>query len=146
MSLRFPLFVNLSGRKAVVIGGGTVGLRRAGALRAFGAAVVVVAPSLGEPLDGIEHLERRYREGDLAEAFLAVAATDDRAVNHAVWEEARAGGVLINVCDCQSECDFFFPAICRAEHLVAGVAGDGGDHRRTAQAAAAIRKTLEELP
>ena len=146
MSLRFPFFVDLSGKKAVVVGGGTVGLRRARVLRDFGAAVTVVAPSLGAPLEGLAHIARRYQAGDLAEAFLAVAATDDRAVNRAVWEEAQGRGVWVNVCDCQSECGFFFPAICRTGNLVAGVAGDGTDHRRTAQAAAAIRKALEELP
>ena len=146
MSPRFPLFMDLSGKKAVVIGGGQVGLRRAEALRDFGAEVTVISPSLGRPLEGAAHLARAYRRGDLAGAILAVAATDDRAVNHAVWEEARAGGVLVNVCDCRSECDFFFPAICQAGNLVAGVVGDGGDPRRTARAAAAIRKTLEELP
>ena len=87
MSLRFPFFVDLSGKKAVVVGGGTVGLRRARVLRDFGAAVTVVAPSLGAPLEGVAHIARRYQAGDLAEAFLAVAATDDRAVNRAVWEE-----------------------------------------------------------
>ena len=106
----------------------------------------MVAPSLGAPLEGVAHIARRYQAGDLAEAFLAVAATDDRAVNRAVWEEAQGRGVWVNVCDCQSECGFFFPAICRSGHLAAGVAGDGTDHRRTAQAAAAIRKALEELP
>ena len=146
MSLRFPFFVDLSGKKAVVIGGGTVGLRRARVLRDFGAAVTVVAPSLGAPLVGVAHIARRYQAGDLAGAFLAVAATNDRAVNRAVWEEAQDSGVLVNVCDCQSECGFFFPAICRTGNRVAGVAGDGTDHRRTAQAAAAIRKALEELP
>lgn len=146
MSLRFPLFVDLSGKKAVVVGGGAVGLRRARALWEFGAAVTVIAPSLGALPEGAARLERRYQAGDLAGAFLAVAATDDRAVNHAVWEEARSGGVLVNVCDCPEECDFFFPALCRAGNLSAGVAGDGSDHRRTARAAAAIRKTLEELP
>ena len=75
-----------------------------------------------------------------------MAATDSREVNHAVWAEARAGGVLVNVCDCPEECDFFFPALCRTETLSVGIAGDGSDHRRTARAAAAIRKTLEELP
>ena len=111
MSLRFPFFVDLSGKKAVVVGGGTVGLRRARVLRDFGAAVTVVAPSLGAPLEGVAHIARRYQAGDLAEAFLAVAATDDRAVNRAVWEEAQGRGVWVNVCDCQSECGFFFPAI-----------------------------------
>lgn len=146
MRLRFPLFVDLNGKKAVVVGGGQVGLRRAEVLRDFGADVTVVAPSLGRPAEGVAHWARAYRRGDLAGAFLAVAATDDRGVNHAVWEEARAGGIPVNVCDCRSECDFFFPAICQSGNLVAGVVGDGGDHRRTARAAAAIRKTLEELP
>ena len=90
-------------------------------------------------------LLRAYCEGDLAGAFLVVAATNDRRVNHAVYVEAKRRGILVNVCDCQSECDFFFPAICRAETLVAGVVGDGSDHRKTARAAKAIRKTLEEL-
>ena len=145
MSPRFPLFVDLSGKKAVVVGGGTVGLRRAAILRDFGAAVTVISPAPGEPLEGISHLARNYRAGDLAGAFLAVAATDDRAVNRAVWEEARTRSVPVNVCDCPGECDFFFPAICRSGDLVAGVTGGGADHRRTARAAAAIRKTLEEL-
>ena len=78
--------------------------------------------------------------------FYDLAERSNRAVNRAVWEEAQGRGVWVNVCDCQSECGFFFPAICRAGNLVAGVAGDGTDHRRTAQAAAAIRKALAELP
>ena len=143
---RFPLFVDLAGKKAVVIGGGTVGLRRAKVLRDFGADVAVISPRLTEETPGIHHIPRPYCPGDLAGAYLALAAADDPAVNAAAGEEARSLGVLFNRSDCPAECDFFFPAICRAEHLVAGVAGDGGDHRRTAQAAAAIRKTLEELP
>ena len=145
MELRFPLFMDLTGKPAVVVGGGTIGLRRAGVLRDFGAAVTVIAPEVTGSLDGMKPLLRAYCEGDLAGAFLVVAATNDRRVNHAVYVEAKRRGILVNVCDCQSECDFFFPAICRTETLVAGVVGDGSDHRKTARAAKAIRKTLEEL-
>ena len=145
MELRFPLFMDLTGKPAVVVGGGTIGLRRAGVLRDFGAEVTVIAPAGQEKPKGVRYIRRPYGTGDLTGAFLAVAATDDRAVNRAVYEEAKRLGIPVNVCDCQSECDFFFPAICRTETLVAGVVGDGSDHRKTAQAAKAIRKTLEEL-
>ena len=60
-------------------------------------------------------------------------------------EEARALGIPVSVADAQEECTFFFPAVCLGDGLVAGVVSDGVGHRRTAEAAKAIRKTLEEL-
>lgn len=93
---RFPLFVDLTGRRAVVVGGGPVGLRRAAALARFGAAVTVIAPALAGPVgEGAAHAARPYRPGDLEGAFLAVAAAGDPAVNAAVGEEARRLGIQI---------------------------------------------------
>ncbi len=145
MDLRFPLFIDLTGRPVTVVGGGRIALRRARVLRDFGARVTVVAPALGGEAEGLRWTPRAYRPGDLRGAFLAVAATDDRAVNHAVYEEAAALGIPVNVCDCPAECGFFFPAVCRGEGLVAGLVGDGSDHYRTARAAAAVRRALEEI-
>ena len=144
-SKRFPLFIDLTGRRAVVVGGGTVGLRRAGVLLRFGAEVTVVSPRLAAPLEGVRHIPRTYREGDLQGAFLAVAATDDAAVNAAVGREARRAGVVFNRGDCPEACDFFFPAVCEGKNLVAGIVGDGRDHRRTARAARRVREILEEM-
>ena len=145
MDLRFPLFVDLTGKPVVVVGGGAVGLRRAAALRDFGAKVTVIAPAFQETLEGVAYTCRPYKAGDLAGAFLAIAATDSREVNHAVYEEARDLGIPVNVCDCQGECGFFFPAVCRTQTLVAGVVGDGSDHKKTARAAKAVRRALEEM-
>ena len=139
---RFPLFVDLTGRAAVVVGGGTVGLRRAGVLRSFGALVTVVSPSLSRDLEGIRHVARAYMPGDLAGAFLAVAATNDPAANSAVEEEARRLGIFCNRSDDPDRCDFFFPAVCEGNGLVAGLVG-GGDHKKTARMAGEIRKILE---
>ena len=143
--LRFPLFVNLAGEKAVVVGGGAVACRRAEVLSRFGAEVTVIAPRCKTPPQGIQWEGRPYAPGDLAGAALAVAATDDRAVNRAVGEEARALGIPVSVADCPEECTFFFPAVCTGENLVAGVIGRGDDHARTARAARAIRSALEGL-
>ena len=141
---RFPLFIDLTGRRAVVVGGGAVGLRRARALRRFGAEVTVIDPAPVEPAEGIEVLRRVYRPGDLAGAFLAVAAANDPAANDAVGREARSRGVWLNRSDCPADCDFFFPALCEGEGVVAGVAGDGSDHARTARLAREIRAILEK--
>ena len=142
---RFPLFVDLTGRRAVIVGGGTVAGRRAGVLRAFGAQVTLIAPRWDHPLEGVEYLARPYAAGDLAGAFLAVAATDDRAVNRAVGAEARALGIPVSVADCPEECTFFFPAVCTGGGVTAGEVSGGTAHHRTARAARAIRALLEEM-
>lgn len=144
-NLRFPLFVSLAGKKAVVLGGGRVALRRAAVLLDFGAAVTVIAPEVLEKLEGAEVKLRPYAPGDLAGAYLAVAATNDPAVNAAAGREARTRGVLFNRADDPSSCDFFFPAVCRGQELVAGLVGTGGDHRKTAEAAKRVRTLLEEI-
>ena len=140
---RFPLFVDLTGRSAVVVGGGTVGLRRAEALARFGAEVTVISPALSRQAEGVRHAARPYADGDLAGACLAVAATDDPAVNEAVGREARRLGVLFNRSDCPADCDFFFPALCEGGGMVAGLTGGSEDHGKTARTAKMIREILE---
>lgn len=140
---RFPLFVDLTGKKAVVIGGGAVGLRRAEVLARFGAEVTVVSPALSHMAEGVRHVPRKYAPGDLEGAFLAVAATDDARVNETAGREARRLGIFFNRSDCPPDCDFFFPAVCEGSGMVAGLAGDGTDHGRTARTAKEIRKILE---
>lgn len=142
---RFPLFVDLNGKKAVVVGGGTIALRRIAVLHDFGAEVTVIAPVCGELPYGVTLLKRPYRLGDLEGAFLAVAATDDREVNFQVGQEAKEKNIPVSVADRKEESTFFFPAVCKGEELIAGVVSTGAHHKKTAAAAAAIRKTLEEL-
>ncbi len=141
--LRFPLFVDLTGRRAVIVGGGKIAARRAAVLLRFGMAVTIIAPELRGDFAGVEHIPRAYRPGDLAGADLAVAAAGDRAVNSAVGAEARAGRIPVSVADCPAECTFYFPAICEGGGLVAGLVSRNGDHRAVAAAAKAVRKLLE---
>ena len=93
----FPLFVELLGKSAVVVGAGVIAARRVGVLLSFGCAVTVVSPHLREAMEPyreqIRWVNRAYRPGDCAGAFLATAATNDRAVNQAVGEECRRLGV-----------------------------------------------------
>ena len=143
---RFPLFLDLNGKKAVIIGGGPIALRRAHVLLSFGTRVTLIAPTCQEVPLGSTWLRRAYQPGDLQGAFLAVAATDQRDVNRAVGQEATKAGIFVSVADCREESTFFFPAICAGNGLIAGVVSHGEEHRKTARAAQAIRQVLEALP
>ena len=101
----YPINLDLAGRPVVVIGGGAVAARKCATLIAAGAKVTVVAPHVDHALrDMLEqglltHVAREYRRGDVEGAFLAFAATDDALVNHAVADEAKAQGTLVNIAD-----------------------------------------------
>ena len=142
---KFPLFVDLTGKKVVLVGGGTIASRRIATLRLFGCEIEVIAPELKCSPEGIVWKQREYAPGDLEGAYLAVAATGSREVNHQVGLDAGRLGIPISVADCEGECTFYFPAVCTGENLIAGVVSGGKDHHRTARAAKAIRRALEEL-
>ena len=145
---KFPLFVDLAGKRCVIVGAGAVGMRRARVLSQFGARVTVIDPApAGEAvreLDGLgARLERRsWRAEDVDHATLVVAATDVRAVNAAVADACDERGIPVSVADRAAESTFFFPAICRSEHLVAGVVSHGDDHALVARAARSVRAEL----
>ncbi len=140
---RFPLFVSLAGRKCAVFGAGKIAARRAKILRRFGAEVVVTAPEARADI-AVDHC-RGYEKSGLSGVFLAVAATDDRAVNHQIAADCRACGIPCSVADAAAESTFFFPAVCEGGGLIAGVVSDGAAHEKTAQAAKRIRTVLEGL-
>lgn len=140
---RFPLFVSLAGKKCVVFGAGQIAARRVSVLKRFGAAVRVIAPESRSELTPDEC--RGYEKSDLSGAFLAVAATDDRAVNRRIGQDCAARGIPCSVADRAEESTFFFPAVCEGKGLIAGVVSDGTAHSRTAAAAKRIRAVLEEF-
>lgn len=142
---RFPLFFDLNEKKVVIIGGGKVALRRAVVLLSFGARVTIIAPECEAVPENAVFFQRPYEKGDLAGAFLAVAATSCREVNYQVGQEARQAGIFVSVADCKEESTFFFPAVCTGSGLVAGVVSQGEEHKKTAAAARKIRTLLEEL-
>lgn len=113
----YPIcLIRLEQRLSIVIGGGQVAARKVRGLLDADAHVKVIAPNLIPSLralaaaDAIDVCEREYRSGDLAGAFLVIAATDDPAVNQQVWEEARQRGCLINVVDDPAHSNFIVPA------------------------------------
>ncbi len=145
---RFPLFCDVRGKKALVVGGGAVAARRCRTLCRFSLDILVAAPRLDPDILELERhgllktVCRPFEPRDLEGAFLAVAATDSRQVNRQVGLLARQAGCFVSVADRAEECTFFFPALIETETLTIGVAGDGWDHAAVARAAGQIREVI----
>jgi len=141
----YPVLLDLTGRRCVMIGGGLVAERRVDGLVASGAHVIVFSPRLTRGLAAlaaegrIEHEARGYRDGDLAGAELAFVATDAGEVNEAVAREARERGLWINAADDPARCTFILPALVRRGDLTVAVATGGS----SPALARAIREELE---
>ncbi len=140
---RFPLFVDLTGRKCLVVGCGKIGAHRAEILLRYGADVTVVAPDRQAPA-GAAHHRRAFEPSDVDGMFLVTAATDSRAVNHSIYEHCVQRGVFVSTADSRDECTFFFPAVRTPGNLSIGLVSDGSDHRGTARAARAIEELFEK--
>lgn len=141
--------LRLAGKKVVVVGGGAVAQRRVPMLLAQGADVHVIAPAatpaveaLAERQPGITLHLRKYREGDLADAWYAIAATDDPIVNAAIGAEAERGRVFCVRADAGRAGTAVTPASFDYEGLLVGVLASG-EHRRSAAVRSAIREAFQ---
>jgi uroporphyrin-III C-methyltransferase/precorrin-2 dehydrogenase/sirohydrochlorin ferrochelatase len=137
--------LRLTGKKVVVIGGGSVAQRRLPLLAASGADIHVIARSATpavEALSGITLSLRDYRDGDLAGAWYAIAATDDAQVNAAVVAEAERSRIFCVRADIAVEGSAVTPASFEYAGLSVGVLA-GGEHRRSAAIRSAIREALQ---
>ncbi len=122
----YPISIKVEGRKCVVVGGGQVALRKVRTLLDHGASVEVVSADLCAELAGlaesgqVQAVRRDYQSGDVAGAFIAIAATDDRGANQKISKEAGQAGVLVNVVDDAAISDFIVPSyLCRGDVVIA---------------------------
>ena len=112
-----PIFYQIKQRPSLVVGGGAVAARKVSLLRKAGAEVVVVSPELCEELaqlassNKIQHLKRAYKQEDLDNCVLVIAATDQRDVNELISAQAMSRNLPVNVVDNPGLCSFIMPSI-----------------------------------
>ena len=144
----YPVYLNLAGKRCVILGGGTIAQGKIAALRDAGANITVISP---EATNGIQRAaqrgdvtfeQREYQAGDLEGAFIAVAATNVWHVNRQIYEEAEARGVLLNVVDDPDQCTFIAPSIVRRDPITLAVSTGGA----SPALARKMRETLAEAP
>ena len=141
----YPIFVQLKEKKVVVVGGGNVAHRKVLALLECGAAIHLAGRELVTELEQmvqrreIHFLGKEFEEGFLDRAFMIIAATDDKDLNHHISRCAREKGVLVNAVDQPPDCDFIVPSILRRGDLQIAISTSG----KSPALARKIRKGLE---
>ena len=129
--MRYPLFLDLAGQPVVVIGAGRVALRKIRTLLVANANVSVISPGASDPVrqlaqnNRIRWVRRRYRRGDLRGSWLAIAATDDPAVNQLVCAEAKRRRLLVNCVAPPSAGNFIVPAQVRRGGITLAISTGG---------------------
>lgn len=140
----YPVNLDLSGRRVLVVGGGAVAARKVAGLLRAGAVVTVVAPDavpeIAEDPDVRWHA-REYRRGEVASYRLAVVATDEPTVNAQVARDGDAANVFVNAADDPAHCSFILPAVVRRGDLLLTVSTNG----RSPAFARWTRRRLESL-
>lgn len=140
------MFVDLSGQRILVVGGGQVALRKTRVLSRFCDHLTVVAPELCPEFAALEAAgrlickKRAYTESDLEGVQIVIAATDDEELNRRIAAQCKALGILRNIASDRSLCDFYFPSVIEKDGVVIGI-GSGGDPARTKR----VREKLETV-
>ena len=143
MAKYYPVFLNIQGKKCVVVGGGNVAWRKVCSLKEAGAKVTVVSPKFCHELEketGIERIQQKYDEVFLKEALVVIASTDDEEVNKKIYYDAVKMGILVNVVDRPEFCSFIVPATISRGDLSISISTGGA----SPALARNIRESLEK--
>ena len=128
---KYPIFLELGSRRTVVIGGGTVAVRKVQALLNAGARVVVIAERIDDMMTALcsgtdaELIKSKYSKNYLAGALLAIAATNNHPLNKQIYKDCQELEVLCNVVDVPELCDFFVPAVVKRGDLQIAIGTEG---------------------
>ena len=142
----YPVFLNLTNRRVLVIGGGKMAYEKVEGLLNAGACVSVIAPNINAQLrelveaKRITYISREYQYGDLESAFLVICATENRSEHAEVFAEANARNIVVNVVDDPAYCSFIAPSILRRGDLTIAISTSG----KAPAVAVRLRQQLEE--
>lgn len=145
----FPVFTNLSGKTITVVGAGKIAKRRIETLMKFDCRIRVVAMEALPEIktyatdQKLELKLKPYEASDLEGADYVLAATNDKELNHGIYESCREGNIPVNVADSKEKSDFYFPGIIRKNGITVGVTADGRDHALAKKAVRIIDDCLE---
>ena len=143
----FPMFVDMTERECLIVGGGNVAYRKVSVMLDFGAKVTVVAEDICDELrkltiddiasedktgsytankeNRITFIKRRFERKDCDGMEMVIAATDDSALNHEIAEYCKAKDIMVNAVDQKADCSFIFPSYIKENNLVAAFSSGG---------------------
>jgi len=142
----YPMNVDISGWRCLVVGGGQVAYRKVKTLVEYGAKVDVLAPELTSPVQelvdkgSVDYIAHEFREDILDGYAMVMVATGDSFTNRQVAEAAQNRNLLVNVADAPEHCSFMVPAVCRRGDLTVSISTGG----KSPALARTLREKLEE--
>lgn len=142
----YPVYLDVKGRRCLVVGGGQVGTRKVGTLLQCGAEVTVISHEVTAELSEmakqgcIDLRLRDYRSSDLDHVFLVICATDDQVLNRTVHQDAEAAQRLCNIADQPALCNFVLPSIINQGSLSIAISTAG----KSPAFAKFLRRQLQE--
>ncbi|MGZ6225825.1 MAG: precorrin-2 dehydrogenase/sirohydrochlorin ferrochelatase family protein, partial [Syntrophales bacterium] len=143
----YPLFLDITNRRCVVVGGGDVAERKVARLLDFGAHVVVAGKTLTPGLEAvkkegkIKHIDADYDRSFIDDAFLVIGATDHDDVNAKIARDGKEKGILVNIVDDPDKCDFILPSLIMQGDLLVAISTGG----KSPALAKKLREDMEQL-
>ena len=149
----FPIFIDISERNVVVIGGGVIASRRIKTLSEFCGQITVVAPEITPLLEELETEKKIiwrkevYHKDVIYHADMVLAATNQPDINRQIKKDCQeiqsetGKQIIFNAIDDRTACDFYFPSIVWSEDVVVGINSSGASPKKTKE----VRKQIEEL-
>ncbi len=143
----FPMYVDLKGKRCLIVGGGAIAYRKAEILLRFEADIIIIAPEACSSLvelekqDKLKIIRSTYTKNDINEVYLVVAATSSMETNEQVYEDAVNMNIPVNVVDDPEKCTFIFPSIVKRGPLTIGISTSGVYPALSKK----IRKITEEI-
>ena len=132
MKVYYPVFIDLTDRNVIVIGGNDMAEEKVNSLLLSNAKVVLISLNINDNLLSLVHekkiswINRSYKSGDLANAFMVIVAdTSDTDINNSVYQETYKLNILLNVMDVTHLCTFIAPAISRRGEVTAAISTGG---------------------
>lgn len=146
----FPFFVDIEGKKCLIVGGGGVAYRKALVLKDYGPVITAAAPQMSPEMEALSremggrlHLKyREFMESDLEDVDFVVAGTSDESINRRISALCREKGIPVNVVDMQEECSFIFPALIKEKEIVVGISTGGSSPTIAQYLKASFKKVI----
>lgn len=154
----FPFFVDLKGKKGLIVGGGTIAYHKICKLLPYESDLEVIAKSFNDEILSLKDIydqgdentdspegsftlvERDFKDSDIDGKLFVIAATDDVELNAHIYDICTEKRILVNVVDDKDRCGFMFPSLVKKGKLSIGISTEGASPR----IATIYRKKLEE--
>ncbi len=146
----FPVFIDLSDKKIVVVGAGKIGSRRIQTLADFTEHLTVIAEEASPEVEKladegrITWKQQSYERELILDADLVLACTDDPELNSGIYSVCKCLGIQVNVCSDKNKCDFYFPGVVHMDNVVVGITASGEDHHQAKVVREKIEKALKK--